>query len=460
MKTNLLKGLGALSLALAMPLFGGAPIEVSKQVEPKFNNFTYEPYEEIYLKISSNADNVIIQNIELNRGNCKSKINSNTSLKSYERKRNKIMQQIKELAINTEYNSESSALLDQIREYKQQIEGIKAFQKEVQKELDSINTYDELWYKNINDLIFNDLDNEGFRNIFNSIVPSFPYKCDDRDCSDKAPEDKELYSIKFFGNSLDDLSRFVLRFSYAYDDARAGWIEDMDKKDYKKFCYGIDNYLVLKGCDKSGLQRYKYYLDDYIKNIIGEKDYNQLTDVKYLLNIIREDYVLQKKYRVLEQNHFLTWQDEYFQLKEAQKKYYDLAKEQNDKTDQYLENIRQKLGKAYLQRYKQYALNLVNLEVKKELSELSESIKKQQQAYPQIQQQEQKQNQQRRQKERKRLTQKLAQLNQKIKNMKEQGNTIEIPLKFGEAFSIPVCDNLKEAKIKTDKGTWTYTFRF
>ncbi|WP_158653852.1 hypothetical protein [Helicobacter cetorum] len=40
MKTNLLKGLGALSLALAMPLFGGAPIDVSMKTEKKFSNIT------------------------------------------------------------------------------------------------------------------------------------------------------------------------------------------------------------------------------------------------------------------------------------------------------------------------------------------------------------------------------------------------------------------------------------
>ncbi|WP_258220529.1 hypothetical protein [Helicobacter pylori] len=49
-------------------------------------------------------------------------------------------------------------------------------------------------------------------------------------------------------------------------------------------------------------------------------------------------------------------------------------------------------------------------------------------------------------------------MEQKIKRMKEQGNTIEIPLKFGEIFKTRACSNLKEAKIKTNKGA--YTFRF
>ncbi|WP_199768913.1 hypothetical protein [Helicobacter cetorum] len=49
-------------------------------------------------------------------------------------------------------------------------------------------------------------------------------------------------------------------------------------------------------------------------------------------------------------------------------------------------------------------------------------------------------------------------MNQKIKEMKEQGNTMEVPLKFGQVFKTRACSNLKEAKIKTNKGTYTFSF--
>ncbi|MGN8413380.1 hypothetical protein ACR9J8_07215 [Helicobacter pylori] len=80
------KALGVLSLALA-PLFGGAPIDVHKQIDSHFDKYTFNIEEQTYLKISSNVDDIVIQNIELNRGNCKSEMHSNTSLKSYESKK-------------------------------------------------------------------------------------------------------------------------------------------------------------------------------------------------------------------------------------------------------------------------------------------------------------------------------------------------------------------------------------
>ncbi|WP_199769503.1 hypothetical protein [Helicobacter cetorum] len=463
MKTSLLKGLGALSLALAMPLFGGAPIDVSTEIENGIDRITYKPYQETYLKISSNADNVVIQNIELNRGNCKSEVDSNTSLKSYERKRNKLIQQIKNVATRmnskVEDKSKSSKILDNVQIAKEQIEGVKAFQKEVQKELDTINTYEELENRKEEsssilhvDNVPNEEDAEGFQSIvpkqlFGSYMDMAIEKRD-------TPKSKELYSIRLFVRSIRSLYILFLDNS-GYERDLETFVSYYEHNDYDLYCesnYGHRPF-TLKSCIKSNPQAYKYYLEDYIKSIIGEKDYNQLTDENYWISFAQERWNFKNE---LFKKHDGT---NYEKLEE------EYLKEQINKFKPYLDNIEQKLDTAYLQKYKEIALNLVNLEAKKELRELSEFIKKQQQAYPQIQQQEQKENQQRQQKrqqkgleEAKRLAQKLTQVNQKIKEMKEQGNIIEIPLKFGEVFSMPVCENLKEAKIKTNKGTDTYTF--
>ncbi|GAA8078278.1 hypothetical protein [Helicobacter pylori] len=168
METNLwIKGLGVLSLALTMPLLGGTSIDVRTQTESDFNKYTFNIKEQTYLEISSNVDNIVIQNIELNRGNCKSKVISNTSLKSYESKRNEIMQQIKNARSNSvvEDKSGSSMVLEQIQEAKTQIEAIKVGQKKIQEKFSAINTYDELINKkDQDDSIFHNED-------FQSIVP-------------------------------------------------------------------------------------------------------------------------------------------------------------------------------------------------------------------------------------------------------------------------------------------------
>ncbi|MFP6296702.1 hypothetical protein ACLGEE_04580 [Helicobacter pylori] len=127
--------------------------------------------------------------------------------------------------------------------------------------------------------------------------------------------------------------------------------------------------------------------------------------------------------------------------------------------DPLYQKIQKKIWTAYLQEYKEFTLNQSNAILKETRTELPKLRK----IYQQEQQKYQKEHQQKQQeslKEQKELTQKLAQVKQKIKRMKEQGNTIEIPLKFGEIFKTRACSNLKEVKIKTNKGTYTFTFSF
>ncbi|EJB61121.1 hypothetical protein HPHPH42_1504 [Helicobacter pylori Hp H-42] len=114
------------------------------------------------------------------------------------------------------------------------------------------------------------------------------------------------------------------------------------------------------------------------------------------------------------------------------------SKEEIDKFKQDLDPLYQKIQKkiltAYLQEYKYFTLNQSNTilkEARTELSKLRKIYQQEQQKYQKEHQQKIQQKQQESLKEQKELTQKLAQVEQKIKRMKEQGNTIEIPLKFG-----------------------------
>ncbi|WP_199769262.1 hypothetical protein [Helicobacter cetorum] len=428
MKTNLFKGLGALSLSLAMPLFGGAPINVSIKTENKFSDITNNFFQQSYLNIQSNVDNIIIQNVELNRGNCKNEVydtlmkkigytDSYTSLRNYENKRAKILGQLENLKYFMKESAEDASLAgfetsEHIKDAKTIIKNNENFQKQ----LKAINTYDEL-RKKLND------ENSGFPNSLDIVFRGNP------------PKSKELYSLMFFDRSI------AILFGLSEDsdeNIRNEWIEsyELHKRigDVGGCTVGdfgnMTPYLVLKDCVSSGNASYEYYLNDYVKNVIGDKDYNMLTD--------RDNWMKNIK----------IWKS--------------LSAEEKDKTRQELEKqfkeLNQKILTAYLQKYKEFTLNQSNAIIKEQQIELSKLYKKKQQEQ-QESQQEYQQQQQKDIKYQKELTQKLAQVEQKIKEMKEQGNTIKAPLKFGEVFKEPItCDSLKEAKIKTNKGTYTFSF--
>lgn len=151
------KALGVLSLALA-PLFGGAPIDVHKQIDSNFDKYTYNIEEQTYLKVSSNVDDIVIQNIELNRGNCKSEIHSNTSLKSYESKRKNIMLQIENMKEKMKREEAQTYDDSEIRMYMEQTKDIIKTNENLQKQLSTINTFDELVDRITDDTNFPNLD--------------------------------------------------------------------------------------------------------------------------------------------------------------------------------------------------------------------------------------------------------------------------------------------------------------
>ncbi|WP_208373035.1 hypothetical protein [Helicobacter pylori] len=408
-----LKALGVLSLALA-PLFGGAPIDAHKQIDSHFDKYTYNIEEQTYLKISSNVDDIVIQNIELNRGNCKSEIYSNTSLKSYESKRKNIMLQIENMKEKMKREETQTYDGSEIRMYMEQTKDTIKTNENFQKQLSAINTFDELVDRINNDTAsprFPDLDLDSGTDSTNDYDGNGP----------KGPKDKKIYSLRLFEEHL----KYFFATDFSDDKGGREFINDITSR-IKPICDNTNIYtsrsFVTGSCTD------KYYLDDYVKSVVGDEDYNKLTS------------------------------REFWETKEWSKEEIDKFKQDSDSLYQ---KIQKKILTAYLQEYKDFTLNQSNAilkEARTELPKLRKIYQQEQQKYQKEHQQKIQQKQQESLKEQKELTQKLAQVEQKIKRMKEQGNTIEIPLKFGEVFKTRACSNLKEAKIKTNKGTYTFSF--
>ncbi|GAA9721202.1 hypothetical protein VN0032_11280 [Helicobacter pylori] len=195
MKINF-KSLEVLSLALA-PLFGGVPIDAHKQIEGNFDKYTYNIEEQTYLEVSSNVDDIVIQNIELNRGNCKSEIHSNMSLKSYESKRKNIMLQIENM--KEKMKREKVQTYDNLdiwtRVNMKQMEDIIKTNENFQKQLSTINTFDKLV-----DRINNDTASPRFLDL--DLDSGTDSTIDYEGNGTKGPEDKKIYSLKLFDKHL------------------------------------------------------------------------------------------------------------------------------------------------------------------------------------------------------------------------------------------------------------------
>ncbi|MFP6005195.1 hypothetical protein ACLF8B_06580 [Helicobacter pylori] len=183
-----------LSLALA-PLFGGAPIDVHKQIDSHFDKYTYNIEEQTYLKISSNVDDIVIQNIELNRGNCKSEIHSNTSLKSYESKRKNIILQIENMKEKMKREEAQTYDGSEIRMYMEQTKDIIKTNENFQKQLSTINTFDKLV-----DRINNDTASPRFPDL--DLDSGTDSTIDYEGNGTKGPEDKKIHSLKLFDEHL------------------------------------------------------------------------------------------------------------------------------------------------------------------------------------------------------------------------------------------------------------------
>ncbi|QDY54293.1 hypothetical protein [Helicobacter pylori] len=403
------KALGVLSLALA-PLFGGAPIDVHKQIDSHFDKYTYNIEQQTYLKISSNVDDIVIQNIELNRGNCKSEIYSNTSLKSYESKRKNIVLQIENMKEKMKREETQTYDGSEIRMYMEQTKDTIKTNENFQKQLSAINTFDELVDRINNDTAsprFPDLDLDSGTDSTNDYDSNGP----------KGPEDKKIYSLRLFEEHL----KYFFAGDFSDDKGGREFINDITSRikpvgtEKGYICSNTNIYISLSSVSEGCTD--KYYLDDYVKSVVGDEDYNKLTS------------------------------REFWETKEWSKEEINKFKQDSDSLYQ---KIQKKILTAYLQEYKDFTLNQSNAILKEARTELPKLRK--------IYQKEHQQKIQQKQQESLKEQKELAQVEQKIKRMKEQGNTIEIPLKFGEVFKTRACSNLKEARIKTNKGNYTFSF--
>ncbi|WP_367700588.1 hypothetical protein [Helicobacter pylori] len=403
------KALGVLSLALA-PLFGGAPIDAHKQIDSHFDKYTYNIEQQTYLKISSNVDDIVIQNIELNRGNCKSEIYSNTSLKSYESKRKNIVLQIENMKEKMKREETQTYDGSEIRMYMEQTKDTIKTNENFQKQLSAINTFDELVDRINNDTAsprFPDLDLDSGTDSTNDYDSNGP----------KGPEDKKIYSLRLFEEHL----KYFFAGDFSDDKGGREFINDITSRikpvgtEKGYICSNTNIYISLSSVSEGCTD--KYYLDDYVKSVVGDEDYNKLTS------------------------------REFWETKEWSKEEINKFKQDSDSLYQ---KIQKKILTAYLQEYKDFTLNQSNAILKEARTELPKLRK--------IYQKEHQQKIQQKQQESLKEQKELAQVEQKIKRMKEQGNTIEIPLKFGEVFKTRACSNLKEARIKTNKGNYTFSF--
>ncbi len=359
------KALGVLSLALA-PLFGGAPIDAHKQIDSHFDKYTYDIEEQAYLKISSNVDDIVIQNIELNRGNCKSEIHSNTSLKSYESKRKNIMLQIENMKRKMKREEAQTYDGSEIRMYMEQTKDIIKTNENFQKQLSTINTFDELVDRITDDTSFPNLDLNSDTDSTNDYDGNGP----------KGPEDKKIYSLRLFEEHL----KYFFAGDFSDDKGGREFINDITSRikpvgtEKGYICSNTNIYTSLSSVSEGCTD--KYYLDDYVKSVVGDEDYNKLTS------------------------------REFWETKEWSKEEIDKFKQDSDPLYQ---KIQKKILTAYLQEYKDFTLNQSNAilkETRTELSKLRKIYQQEQQKYQKEHQQKIQQKQQESLKEQKELTQK------------------------------------------------------
>ncbi|MFP6134412.1 hypothetical protein ACLGAI_04065 [Helicobacter pylori] len=262
MKINF-KSLGVLSLALA-PLFGGAPIDAHKQIEGNFDKYTYNIEEQTYFEVSSNVDDIVIQNIELNRGNCKSEIHSNMSLKSYESKRKNIMLQIENMKEKMKREETQTYDGSEIRMYMEQTKDTIKTNENFQKQLSAINTFDELVDRITDDTSFPNLDLDSDTDSTNDYDGNGP----------KGPKDKKIYSLRLFEEHL----KYFFATDFSDDERGREFINDITSR-IKPICDNTNIYtsrsFVTGSCTD------KYYLDDYVKSVVGDEDYNKLTSREF-----------------------------------------------------------------------------------------------------------------------------------------------------------------------------------
>ncbi len=383
------KLLGASCLALYLAGCGGDSGEPLVGIEKNSFNST--------LKIISKTDNIEIQDLKLNRGNC-------------EHDKNFLVKLIQETANAYLFASEKEKA---IKNHQAKI-------ARLQKDLEELTQYVQQ---------FNNLD-KLLENIYNAIVQMDYFKqakeYGNAEDFDKAPRKfKLLYSTvgssatNFLNNSVlakSLIGEVSLDDGYSYNDNPIHVVKRM-----------LDNFLSNK------LIYHNNPWGILHDNIIGAiedtknpKDYPyiNLKELKKLIDSIVDNYGNMV-------DNFLN-KDDPRNYEVSKKGLQSLAK---------LKSMWPSVGKFYFAYLKEAIPRHAKEVTDKMISSEEKSIKANQVELTEA-------------------TQDIDKMEKAIKDLESKKNTLSVYLKFGESFTAHYkCQNLIEVGVKTDKGAWTFNFK-
>ncbi|MCH4611804.1 hypothetical protein KII78_06340 [Helicobacter pylori] len=382
------KLLGASCLALYLVGCGSDSSEPLVEVEKNSFNST--------VKIISKTDNIEIQDLKLNRGNC-------------EHDQNFLVKLIQETANAYLFVSEKEKA---IKNHQAKIARLQKDLEELTQHVQQFNNLDKL-----------------LENIYNAIVQMDYFKqakeYGNAEDFDKAPRKfKLLYSTvgssatNFFNNSVlakSLIGKVSLDDGYSYNDNPIHVVKRM-----------LDNFLSNK------LIYHNNPWGILHDNIIGAiedtknpKDYPyiNLKELKKLIDSIVDNYGNMV-------DNFLN-KDDPRNYEVSKKGLQSLAK---------LKSMWPSVGKFYFAYLKEAIPRHAKEVTDKMISSEEKSIKANQVKLTEA-------------------TQGIDKMEKIIKDLESKKNTLSVDLKFGETFTAHYkCQNLIEVEVKTDKGSWTFNF--
>ncbi len=387
------KLLGASCLALYLAGCGGDSGEPLVGIEKNSFNST--------LKIISKTDNIEIQDLKLNRGNC-------------EHDQNFLVKLIQETANTYLFASEKEKA---IKNHQAKI-------ARLQKDLEELAQYVQQ---------FNNLD-KFLDNIYNAIAQMDYFK-----------QAKE-YNNPAYGDAkaFDKAPR---KFKLLYQTVGSSVMSNGSVLS-KSLIGGL---VYLSGENDNPIHVVKRMLDDFLSNkLIYKLIYEQNT-----WGILHDNIIGAIEYTKNPKDY------PYINLKEL-KKLIDSIVDDNDNSadgflilNEYLNRVSKKglqslaklksmwpsVGKFYFAYLKEVIPRQAKEDTEKQISSEEKSIKANQVELTEA-------------------TQDIDKMEKAIKDLESKKNTLSVYLKFGESFTAHYkCQNLIEVGVKTDKGSWTFNFK-
>ncbi|MCQ2941022.1 hypothetical protein [Helicobacter pylori] len=393
------KLLGTSCLALCLVGCGSDSSKPLVEVEKNFFNST--------VKIISKADNIEIQDLKLNRGNC-------------EHDQNFLVRLIQDTANEYLFASEKE-------------KAIKNHQAEItrlQKDLEELTQYVQQ---------FNNLD-KFLESIYNAIAQMDYFKqakeynnpaFGDAKAFDKAPRKfKLLYQTVGSSASLylnDSVLAKSLIGAVSLDDHYQYTKDDNPIYAVKGMLDNLDSYKYESKVPNGDLSEILHYnIIGAIEDTKNPKDYPyiNLKELKKLIDSIVDDYGNMA-------DDFWVHEDDSMNYEVSKKGLQSLAK---------LKSMWPSVGKFYFAYLKEAIPRHAKEITDKLISSEEKSIKANQVKLTEA-------------------TQNINKMEKAIKDLESKKNTMVVDLKFGESFTADYkCQNLIEVEVKTNKGTWTFNF--